>query len=160
MFTIFFVHSCTHNSHSDIHYRMHECPGLVDEKMFVVGRVYVCNLVVSSWASLTSSTDGAFNASITVDHVYGLLVRFFQMVNTKVKLWTGSLEVIAAICCWSARVSPSWILMIFHLAGTLLATSSIKSDSSGPLPCPVYFFPKSAYEEEIGNQTAYILWQR
>ena len=41
--------------------------------------------------------------------------------------------------------------MIFHLEDTLLATSFIKSDSSGSLPSPAYFFPKPVHEERTAT---------
>ena len=96
------------------------------------------SLVVSSLASLISSTAGAFNTSITVDHVYGFVARFFQTLKTEVIHWIGSLGVEARKHSSSLVVSPSWMLICFHFADTLLATSFIRSDSSGSLSSPLY----------------------
>ena len=102
------------------------------------------SLSVISWASLISPTDGVFSASITVDHVYGLVARLFQTLNTKMKHWVGSPKVASMKHFWSSGVSPSWMLICFHLSSTLLATSFIRSESSGLLSSPLYLLPKSA----------------
>ena len=101
-------------------------------------------LSVSSWANLISPTEGAFSAWIIVDHVYGLVAQLFQTLNTKMKHWVGSPKVASMKHFWSSGVSPSWMLICFHLADTLLVTSFIKSDSSGSLSRPAYLLPKSA----------------
>ena len=106
------------------------------------------SLVLSSWASLISSTDSASIAWITVDHVYGLVARTFQTWKTEVKHWRGSLGVEATKHSWSLGVSPSWMLICFHFAGTLLATSFIRSDSSGLLSKPKYLLPKAATKRQ------------
>ena len=112
---------------------------------------YDWSLVLSSWASLISSTAGACSASITVDHVYGLVARLFQTVNTKVKQCLGSPRVSSMKCFWSLSVSPSWMLISFHFADTLLATSFIRSDSSGSLSSPAYLLPKPASKIKQGT---------
>ena len=110
----------------------------------LVSGSYSWSLVLSSWASLISSTAGASSAWITVDHVYGLVARLFQTVNTKVKQCLGSPSVSSIKCFWSLSVSPSWMLISFHFEETLLATSFIRSDSSGSLSSPAYLLPKPA----------------
>ena len=113
----------------------------------VQNNYYDCSLIVNSWASLASSTDGAPSTSMIVDHVYGLVARFLQTLNTEAKQWIGSL-LEAVKHSWSLWVSPIWMLMTFHFEDTRLATSFIKSDSSGSLPNPTYF-PKPTHEEDI-----------
>ena len=115
----------------------------------LVSGSYDWSLVLSSWASLFSSTAGASSAWITVDHVYGLVARLFQTVNTKVKQCLGSPRVSSIKCFWSLSVSPSWMLISFHFAETLLATSFIRSDSSGSLSSPAYLLPKPASKESV-----------
>ena len=41
------------------------------------------------------------------------------------------------------------MLISFHFADTLLATSFIRSDSSGLLSTPAYLLPKPASEESV-----------
>ena len=41
------------------------------------------------------------------------------------------------------------MLICFHLAGTLLATSFIRSDSCGSLSSPAYLLPKPASEQSV-----------
>ena len=113
----------------------------------VVQFVFDWSFVLSSWANLISSTAGDCSALITVDHVYGLVTRLFQTVNTKVKQCFGSPRVSSMKYFWSLRVSPSWMLTSFHFEYTLLATSFIRSDSSGSLSSPAYLLPKPASEE-------------
>ena len=113
----------------------------------LVSGSYGWSLVLSSWASLFSSTAGDSSAWITVDHVYGLVARLFQTVNTKVKQCLGSPRVSSVKCFWSLSVSPSWMLISFHFEETLLATSFIRSDSSGSLSSPAYLLPKPASKE-------------
>ena len=114
------------------------------------------SLVVSSLASLISSTAGAFNTSITVDHVYGFVARFFQTLKTEVIHWIGSLGVEARKHSSSLVVSPSWMLICFHFADTSLATSFIRSDSSGSLSSPLYLLPKSVNKrtKSVNNVSA------
>ena len=104
-------------------------------------------LVLSSWASLTSAMAGAFSTSITVDHVYGLVALLFQALITKAKHFMALSPVASAKHSWSLNVSPSCMLISFHFEETLLATSFIRSDSSGSLSSPAYLLPKPASEE-------------
>ena len=106
------------------------------------------SLVVSSLASLISSTAGAFSTSITVDHVYGFVARFFQTLKTEVIHWIGSLGVEAMKHSSSLAVSPNWMLICFHFADTLLATSFIRSNSSGSLSSPLYLLAKSVNKKQ------------
>ena len=106
-------------------------------------------LVLSSWASLTSATAGAFSTSITVDHVYGLVALLFQALITKAKHFMALSPVASAKHSWSLNVSPSCMLISFHFAETLLATSFIRSDSSGSLSSPAYLLPEPASEESV-----------
>jgi len=46
------------------------------------------------------------------------------------------------------------MLISFHFADTLLATSFIRSDSSGSLSSPAYLLPKPA-SEEIADRVHY-----
>ena len=116
------------------------------------------SLVVSSLASLISSTAAAFSTSIIVDHVYGFVARFFQTLKTDVIHWIGSLGVEAMKHSSSLGVSPSWMLICFHLADALLATSFIRSDSSGSLSSPAYLLPKSAKLKEQNQFTVHRTW--
>ena len=106
-------------------------------------------LVLSSWASLTSATAGAFSTSITVDHVYGLVALLFQALITKAKHFMALSPVASAKHSWSLNVSPSCMLISFHFAETLLATSFIRSESSGSLFSPAYLLPEPASEESV-----------
>ena len=106
-------------------------------------------LVFSSWASLTSAMAGAFSTSITVDHLYGLVALLLQALKTKAKHFMSLSLVAPAKHSWSLRVSPSWMLISFHFADTSLATSFIRSDSSGSLSSPAYLLRKPASEEPV-----------
>ena len=120
----------------------------------LVSGSYNWSLVLSFWAILFSSTAGVSSTSITVDHLYGLVARFFQTRKTEVKHWRGSLGLEATKHSWSLGVSPSWMLICFHFAGTWLATSFIRSDSSGSLSNPANFWAKPA-SEEIADRVHY-----
>ena len=120
---------------------------LVVQLIQVQSGSYAWSLVLSSWASLISSTAGDSSAWITVDHVYGLVARFLHTLNTKLKHWLGSPDVASVKHFWSLRVSSSWMLISFHFADTLLATSFIRSDNSGSLSSPLYLLPKPESEE-------------
>ena len=127
----------------------------------LVSGSYDWSFVLSSWASLFSSTAGVSSTSITVYHLYGLVARFFQTWKTEVKHWRGSLGVEAMKHSWSLGVSPSWMLICFHFAGTLLATSFIRSDNSGSLSSPAYLILKSASKETADrvHYTSLLNWR-
>ena len=133
-------------------WHVHEChDGKLHITLTTVAAGYDWSFVLSSWASLISLTAGASSALITVDHVCGLVARHFQTVNTKVKHCLGSPKVTSIKYFWSLRVSPSWMLIFFHFADTLLATSFIRSDSSGSLSSPAFFLPKPASKGLTGK---------
>ena len=80
-----------------------------------------------------------------------LLDSSLHTLNTKVKHRLGSPDAASMkhFFFLSLRISSSWMLIRFHFADTLFATSFIRSDSSGSLSSPAYLLPEPASEESV-----------
>ena len=106
------------------------------------------NLFVSFSASLFSLMDSAFRASITVDHLYGLVASLFHVVNTEEKL---SWSIVDVKQFSLSLLISSWIPTSLHLLGIWAATSFIRSESFGSASNPAgYLLLRSEY---MGRET-------